>query len=104
MEVAYKDPAELLVDDLERAVDAFRRRMADNPYPCGSRALAFAVQAGLPSRMTYNVSETARYTGVDVKTLRSENEAGRLDFIIPEGKERGARIAVEEVDRWLNEN
>ena len=42
--------------------------------------------------------------GVDVNTLYHEHDAGRLDFIIPKGKSRGARIKVDEVDRWLNEN
>ena len=55
-------------------------------------------------RMTYNVSDTAKYLGVDVKTLREEHKAGRLAGIIPVGQERGARIKVDEVDRWLNEN
>lgn len=102
--VAVKDPTELLIEELDEVIANFKRRMAENPQPCGSRALAFAMQAGLPPRMTYNVSETAKYLGVDADALRDENRAGRLDFIIPEGKCRGARITVDEVDRWLSEN
>lgn len=104
MQLTAKDPTDQLIDELDEAISNYRKRMAEQPMPCGSRALAFAMQAGLPPRMTYNVSDTARYLGVDVKTLRSENEAGRLAFIIPAGKERGARIKVDEVDRWLSEN
>lgn len=104
MQLAAKDPTAQLIDELDDVIANFKKRMAEQPMPCGSRALAFAMQAGLPPRMTYNVSDTAKYLGVDVKTLREEHKAGRLAFIIPVGQERGARIKVDEVDRWLAEN
>lgn len=104
MQLAAKDPTAQLIDELDEVIANFKKRIAEQPMPCGSRALAFAMQAGLPPRMTYNVSDTAKYLGVDVKTLREEHKAGRLAFIIPVGQERGARIKVDEVDRWLNEN
>ena len=104
MQLTAKDPTAQLIDELDEVIANFKKRMAEQPMPCGSRALAFAMQAGLPPRMTYNVSDTAKYLGVDVKTLREEHRAGRLAFIIPVGQERGARIKVDEVDRWLNEN
>lgn len=104
MQLTAKDPTAQLIDELDEVIANFKRRMAEQPMPCGSRALAFAMQAGLPPRMTYNVSDTAKYLGVDVKTLREEHKAGRLAFIIPVGQERGARIKVDEVDRWLAEN
>lgn len=104
MQLAAKDPTAQLIDELDEVIANFKKRMAEQPMPCGSRALAFAMQAGLPPRMTYNVSDTAKYLGVDVKTLREEHKAGRLAFIIPVGQERGARIKVDEVDRWLAEN
>jgi excisionase family DNA binding protein len=104
MQLTAKDPTTQLIDELDEVIANFKKRMAEQPMPCGSRALAFAMQAGLPPRMTYNVSDTAKYLGVDVKTLREEHKAGRLAFIIPVGQERGARIKVDEVDRWLAEN
>lgn len=104
MQLTAKDTTAQLIDELDEVIANFKKRMAEQPMPCGSRALAFAMQAGLPPRMTYNVSDTAKYLGVDVKTLREEHKAGRLAFIIPVGQERGARIKVDEVDRWLNEN
>lgn len=104
MQLTAKDPTAQLIDELNEVIANFKKRMAEQPMPCGSRALAFAMQAGLPPRMTYNVSDTAKYLGVDVKTLREEHKAGRLAFIIPVGQERGARIKVDEVDRWLAEN
>ena len=104
MQLTAKDPTAQLIDELDEVIANFKKRMAEQPMPCGSRALAFAMQAGLPPRMTYNVSDTAKYLGVDVKTLREEHKAGRLAFIIPVGQERGARIKVDEVDRGLNEN
>lgn len=104
MQLAAKDPTAQLIDELDEVIANFRKRMAEQPMPCGSRALAFAMQAGLPPRMTYNVSDTAKYMGVDVKTLYEEHDAGRLAFIMPKGKSRGYRIKVDEVDRWLSEN
>ena len=104
MQLTAKDPTAQLIDELDEVIANFKKRMAEQPMPCGSRALAFAMQAGLPPRMTYNVSDTAKYLGVDVKTLREEHKAGRLAFIIPVGQDRGARIKVDEVDRWLAEN
>ena len=104
MQLTAKDPTTQLIDDLNEVISNFRKRMAEQPMPCGSRALAFAMQTGLPPRMTYNVSDTAKYMGIDVKTLYEEHDAGRLAFIMPKGKSRGYRIKVDEVDRWLSEN
>lgn len=104
MQLAAKDPTAQLIDELDEVIANFKKRIAEQPMPCGSRALAFAIQAGLPPRMTYNVSDTAKYMGIDVKTLYEEHDAGRLAFIMPKGKSRGYRIKVDEVDRWLNEN
>ena len=72
--------------------------------PCGSRALAFAVEAGLPPKMAYTIDETAKYSGLDRKTLYTEHEAGRIRFVLPKGNVRGNRIAVDEMDRWMEEN
>lgn len=104
MQLTAKDPTAQLIDELDEAIANFKKRMAEQPMPCGSRALAFAMQAGLPPRMTYNVSDTAKYMGIDAKTLYEEHDAGRLAFIMPKGKSRGYRIKVDEVDRWLDEN
>lgn len=104
MQLTAKDPTAQLIDELNEVIANFRKRMAEQPMPCGSRALAFAMQAGLPPRMTYNVSDTAKYMGIDVDTLYYEHDAGRLKFIMPKGKSRGYRIKVDEVDRWLDEN
>lgn len=72
--------------------------------PCGSRALSFAVEAGLPPQMAYTAAETSRYTGVPLQTLYYERNAGRLAFVIPKGNSRGALIRVDEVDRWMEGN
>lgn len=72
--------------------------------PCGSRALAFAVESGLKPQMAYTVADTARYSGIDDKTLYRERDAGRLRMVIPRGSEKGYRITVDEMDRWMEEN
>ena len=72
--------------------------------PCGSRALAFAVEAGLPPQMAYTVAETSKYSGVDTKTLYEERNAGRLRMVLPRGNSKGNRITVDEMDRWMQEN
>lgn len=103
-EVAKVDALSQFMQELDELVARTRKRMAENPQPCGSRALAFAVQAGLPPRMAYTVAETAKYTGLDVKTLYQERDAGRIHFVLPNGNSKGNRITVDEVDRWMREN
>lgn len=97
------DALSTFIAEVEGSLSKLKKSLAESPMPCGSRALAFAIAAGLPPSMAYTVSETARYMGLDEKTLRNENEAGRMAFILPAGQSRGSRIAVDEVDRWMNE-
>lgn len=68
--------------------------------PIDSEALRFAVAAGLPPRMAYSVKDTARYSGVSLRTIYAEHRAGRLKFKTV-GK-RKALIAVSEMDRWMS--
>ncbi len=51
--------------------------------------------------MTYTVAETSSYTGVPMSTLRDEMAAGRIHATLPHGQDRGQRIRVDEVDRWM---
>lgn len=92
----------------EELVSEYRERFEEQaptaPAPGGSETVAFAVAAGLPIRMAYTLAETSRITGVPVETLRSEHEAGRLSFVIPDGRVRGSRVTVREMDRWMAEN
>lgn len=104
MAVSLKDdPLSTFISEVEESVGRLKEALAEGGSACGSRALAFAMQAGLPPQMAYTVAQTAFYTGVDEKTLRSENRAGRINFIMPAGKERGYRVPVGEVDRWMGE-
>lgn len=98
------DALSTFISEVEESMAKLKKSLAENPQPCGSRALSFAMQAGLPPRMTYTVSDTAKYTGLDVKTLYEEHDAGRLSFIMPKDKQRGYRVRVDEVDRWMLEN
>lgn len=98
------DALSTFISEVEESMAKLKKSLAENPQPCGSRALSFAMQAGLPPRMTYTVSDTAKYTGLDVKTLYEEHDAGRLTFIMPKDKQRGYRVRVVEVDRWMLEN
>lgn len=77
-----------------------KRRLATDATAT-SPALAMAQAAGLRPQLCYTVAETARYSGVDVHTLRSEHGAGRLRFVMPNGATKGYRIAVSEMDRWM---
>lgn len=70
----------------------------------GSRCAAWAVEAGLPVQMAYTIRQTADYTGLDAQTLRSEIRAGRLAVVIPAGCEKGMRVRVDDMDRWIEEN
>lgn len=97
------DAISTFIAEVEGSLSKLKKSLAESPMPCGSRALAFAIAAGLPPCMAYTVSETARYMGLDVQTLYNEHAAGRMAFILPRGQSRGNRIAVDEVDRWMDE-
>ena len=66
-----------------------------------SGALAFAVECGLPPRMSYTVAETARYSGLSEYQLRQAIRSGELAAKTPGGSLLGARIPVAAMDRWL---
>lgn len=89
---------------MQLAADAQRRITGKASVRGGSRSLAMAVEAGFEPRLTYKVSEAARFTGIDRQTIYREHEAGRLELVIPRGSERGARVSVDELDRWIEEN
>lgn len=93
-----------MLDAAQKLISAANREYRSVKLPCGSRALAFAVEAGFGLKMAYTVHETARYSGIDVKTLYEESKAGRLRMILPKGSNKGMRIAVDEMDRWMEEN
>lgn len=63
-------------------------------------SLYTAAAAGLPVKMTYSVSECAKFTGINEDKLRRDRDRGFIDFIEPDG-ERGARISIYELDRYL---
>ena len=67
-----------------------------------SKALQFAIAAGLTPQVADTVRQTALYSGVPRSTLYAEHRAGRLKFKTY-GK-RNALITVKEFDRWLDEN
>ena len=98
------DPIDTYLRQVDELGRELRRRLSEAPFPCGSRSLSFAVEAGLPPARAYTVAETARYSGIDERTLRNEHEAGRLRFVMPNGTARGYRISVDEIDRWLEDN
>ena len=93
-----------MLDAAQKLISAANREYRSVKLPCGSRALAFAVEAGLKPQMAYTVAETAKYTGIDVKTLYEERNAGRLRMVLPKGNSKGNRITVDEMDRWMEEN
>lgn len=61
-----------------------------------------AKAAGLPVQAAYTVPEWTRLLGLEHRTLYEEHQAGRIRWVIPRGKVKGARITCEEVARWLN--
>lgn len=93
-----------LLDVAQRLIEKANETYHAVSLPCGSRALAFAVEAGLRPQMAYSVAETARYSGIDAKTLYEERSAGRLRMVLPKGNSKGNRITVDEMDRWMEEN
>lgn len=101
---SYEDALLRFKRQLDAVYDELDAALRDQPNVCGSKALAYAVAAGLPPRMSYTVSETAVYTGVDYQLLNKEHREGRLAYVMPAGATKGARITVDEVDRWMKAN
>lgn len=89
---------------MQAAGDSLQKLTGKRSQRLGSPALAMAVEAGLSPQMAYTVADTARYTGIDKQTFYKEHDAGRIEWIVPKGSEKGARISVYEVDRWMEEN
>lgn len=94
------DAIDVYLWQVEHLGKDLKRRLAADATAT-SPALAMAQAAGLKPQLCYTVAETARYSGVDVHTLRSEHSAGRLRFVMPNGATKGYRIAVSEMDRWM---
>lgn len=97
-----QDPVDELMAGIGTLLDEYRDKLAR--MPMGSRTLGFAIAAGFPPRVAYSVNDMAKITGVDVQTIYAERKAGRLRAIIPLGSEKGFRVPVEEMDRWLEQN
>ena len=89
---------------MQCASDSLQRLTGKRLTRAGSPALAMAVEAGFKPQMTYTVKDAAAFTGIDRQTFYRERDAGRIAFLIPKGGERGARISVAEIDRWMEEN
>ena len=103
-DTTYRDALIDFKRQLDSIYEDFERRTREQPAPCGSRALAYATACGLKPRMSYTVSETAAYSGIDYQVLNREHREGRLAYVMPAGQTKGARITVEEMDRWMREN
>lgn len=89
---------------MQASADALRRIRGKHACNLVSPVLAMAVEAGYEPQMAYTIADAAKITGVDRQTFYREHEAGRIRWIVPRGCERGARITVEELDRWMEEN
>lgn len=93
-----------MLDTAKALIEAANKEYRSVKLPCGSRALAFAVEYGLEPRMTYTIAQAGAFTGVGDQTLYREHDAGRIRFIVPRGQVKGYRVAVDELDRWMSEN
>lgn len=71
------------------------------PEPPRSQSLWYAVQAGLPVRMSYTLSETALYSGLSEYQLRRAIQDGELECRAVRDSLRGARIPVAAMDRYM---
>lgn len=89
---------------MQASADALKRIRGKRSCRLGSPVLAMAVEAGYSPQMAYTIADAAKITGVDKQTFYREHDAGRIRWIVPRGSERGARITVEELDRWMEEN
>ena len=90
-----------LLDAVSKAAKTFIEDVTKAEQPQQS-TLSIAMAAGLPAKITYSVAECGKFTGLGQDKLRRDHEKGRIDFIEPDG-ERGARISVFELDRYLKD-
>lgn len=95
------DGAKELVRVINVCIKALAEDANESEHPQKS-ALSIAMAAGLPAKMTYTVAECGKLTGLGQDRLRRDREKGLIDFIEPDG-ERGARISVYELDRYLKD-
>lgn len=95
------DSAKELIRVVNVAIRAFAEDANKEEHPQQS-SLSIAMAAGLPAKMTYTVAECGKFTGLGQDRLRRDREKGLIDFIEPDG-ERGARISVFELDRYLKD-
>lgn len=63
----------------------------------------WAVDAGLPAKPLYKVTEISKATGIAVSTLYGEISEGRLKARLPVGRKRGMLVACEWFDEWMKE-
>lgn len=96
-----RDSAKELIRVVNLATKAFIEDVKNSGQPKPS-TLSIAMAAGLPARITYTVAECGKFTGLGQDRLRRDREKGLIDFIEPDG-ERGARISVFELDRYLKD-
>ena len=95
------DSAKELVRVINVCIKALAEDAKEEEHPQKS-SLSIAMNAGLPAKMTYTVAECGKFTGLGQDRLRRDREKGLIDFIEPDG-ERGARISVYELDRYLKD-
>lgn len=95
------DSAKELVRVINVCIKALAEDANEEVHPQKS-SLSIAMTAGLPAKMTYTVAECGKFTGLGQDRLRRDREKGLIDFIEPDG-ERGARISVFELDRYLKD-
>lgn len=96
-----EDSAKELVRVINVCIKALAEDANESEHPQKS-ALSIAMAAGLPAKVTYTVAECGKFTGLGQDRLRRDREKGLIDFIEPDG-ERGARISVFELDRYLKD-
>lgn len=90
-----------LLDAVSKAAKTFIEDVTNAEQPQQS-TLSIAMAAGLPAKITYTVAECGMFTGLGQDKLRRDHDKGLIDFIEPDG-ERGARISVFELDRYLKD-
>lgn len=95
------DSAKELVRVINVCIKALAEDANEEEHPQRS-SLSIATAAGLPVQITYTVAECGKFTGLGQDRLRRDREKGLIDFIEPDG-ERGARISVFELDRYLKD-
>ena len=98
---SYSSPFEELQMGIANALQTFKEKTNGTSSSALSPIVLIALANDLPARLSYSIKEASLITGLSIQQLYYANDNGDLEFFLPAGAERGARIKTSELERWF---